>query len=637
MAETIPKLLKEIVAAHPELNAQLSKDATGVFRPTTYRDFYREVAAFAAGLASVGVKRGDRVGIISDNRKEWLIADLAILALGASDVPRGCDSMEREIAYILGFPECKVTIAENGKQVEKIYAGIESMPSLKTIIVIDPEFDPYPHAALFPRVKLLTFGDVLKDGAGALARQPELFERELALGKGEDLATIIFTSGTTGEPKGVMITHENYLAQLRVIPQRVPLKPGEVLLSVLPVWHSFERLVQYMVIAAGVTLAYSKPVGQIMLADLIAARPMWMTSVPRIWEAVQAGVYRNVKAKSAVARGLFHFFVAVGAAHAVLIQMLEGRRPEFRKRSHSLDVALAILPLILLTPLRLLGEVLVFKSIKERLGGRFIAAISGGGALPRSVDRFFQAVGVSLLEGYGLTETSPVLSVRPLAHPVPSTVGPPLPNTSIRIVDEEGRDLPPGKKGLVLAKGGQIMKGYYKREDLTRQMISDDGWLNTGDLGMVTWNGELRLVGRAKDTIVLLGGENVEPEPMEQKLRESPYIAEAVVLGQDEKYLAALIVPKLETLIAFAEENSIPFEDPQSLACVPEIDELLAGEIGELISAKNGFKSFERIFKFKVIPHEFEVGRELTSTLKVMRHVVNAMYKREIAELFERR
>ena len=637
MAETVPKLLKEIVAAHPELNVQLSKDATGVFRPTTYRDFYREVERFGAGLAAAGVARGDRVGIISDNRKEWLVADLAILGLGACDVPRGCDSMEREVAYILGFSECTVAIAENGKQVEKIYDGIESIPTLATIIVIDPEFDPHAHKTVFPKVGLLTFGDVMKSGADRLARQPDLFERELSLGKSEDLATIIFTSGTTGEPKGVMITHENFLAQLRVIPQRVPLKPGQVLLSVLPVWHSFERIVQYMVVAAGVTLAYSKPVGQIMLADFAAVRPMWMTSVPRIWEAVQEGVYRNVKAKSIVARGLFHFFVAIGGAHAILVQMIEGRMPEFRKRSHALDLALALLPLILLTPLRLLGEVLVFKSIKERLGGRFIAAISGGGALPRSVDRFFQAVGVSLLEGYGLTETSPVLNVRPLAHVVPSTVGPPLPNTLIRIVDEAGHDLPPGRKGLVLAKGGQIMKGYYKREDLTRQMISDDGWLNTGDLGRVTWKGELRLVGRAKDTIVLLGGENVEPEPMEQKLRESPYIAEAVVLGQDQKYLAALIVPKMDALIAFAEENSTPFEDPQSLASVPEIDELLDGEIGELISAKNGFRSFERIFKYKMIPREFEVGRELTPTLKVMRHVINELYKREIAELFDKR
>ncbi len=637
MAETVPKLLKEIVAAHPELNVQLSKDPTGVFRPTTYRDFYREMERFGAGLAAVGVKRGDRVGIISDNRKEWLIADLAILSLGASDVPRGCDSMQREVAYILGFSECKVAIAENEKQVEKIYEGIESMPSLSTIIVIDPEFDSLVHKPSFPKVELLTFGDVMKSGADLLARQPDLFERELSLGKSEELATIIFTSGTTGEPKGVMITHENFLAQLRVIPERVPLKPGQVLMTVLPVWHSFERLVQYMVLAAAVTLAYSKPVGQIMLADFAAARPMWMTSVPRIWEAVKDGVYRNVNSKSVVAQALFRFFVAIGGAHAVLMQMIEGRRPEFRKRSRALDIALAILPLIVLAPLRLLGEVLVFKSIKERLGGRFIAAISGGGALPRSVDRFFQAVGVTLLEGYGLTETSPVLNVRPLAHPVPSTVGPPLPNTYIRIVDDAGHDLPPGRMGVVLAKGGQIMKGYYKREDLTRQIISNDGWLNTGDLGMVTWQGELRLVGRAKDTIVLLGGENVEPEPMEQKLRESPYIAEAVVLGQDQKYLAALIVPKMEALIAFAEENSIPFEDPQSLAGVPEIDELLDSEIGELISAKNGFRSFERIFKYKIIPHEFEVGRELTPTLKVMRHVIDRLYRKEIGELFDKR
>lgn len=637
MAETVPKLFKEIVAAHPEVPAQLSKDAEGIFRPTSYRELYREVAQFAAGLAAAGVSRGDRVGFICDNRKEWLIADLAILSLGACDVPRGCDSTDQEISFILGFSGCKLAIAENGKQLEKIYASIASIPTLAAVIVIDPEFDPHPIAASFPRITLLTFGEVRSRGKERLAAEPDLIEREMALGKGDDLATIIFTSGTTGEPKGVMISHENFLAQLRVIPQVIPLKPADVFLTVLPVWHSFERLVQYMVIAAAVTLAYSKPIGQIMLADFAAVRPMWMTSVPRIWEAVMDGVYRNVKTKSGVAQGLFHLFVAVGAAHAVLRQMIEGRRPEFRRRSRFIDIAAAVIPFALLSVLRALGELLVFKAIKERLGGRFIAAISGGGALPSLVDHFFQAVGVTLLEGYGLTETSPVLSVRPLAHPVPTTVGPPLPNAFFRIVDEEGHDLPPGRKGLVLAKGGQVMKGYYKREDLTRAVISPDGWLNTGDLGMLTHKGELRIVGRAKDTIVLLGGENVEPEPMEQKLRESPYIAEAVVLGQDQKYLAALIVPKLDSLIAFAEENSIPFLDPQDLAAVPEVDELIAGEIGELVSAKNGFKSFERIFKFKLLSREFEVGRELTPTLKVMRHVVNELYKKEIARLFESR
>ncbi len=632
MTDTIPKLLKESVSRFGDLTVQLAKDESGVFQPTTYRQLYEEVAAFAVGLRSVGVRRGDHVGLISDNRKEWLIADLAIIGLGAADVPRGCDSMEHEIKYILGFSDCRIAIAENDKQVEKIYSGIDSLPVLSTIIVLDPDFDPVKRKASYPKVKLLHFRSVLERGKGDL----QAFEREIALGKPDDLVTIIFTSGTTGEPKGVMLTNENFLCQIRVIPQVIVVHPGDIWLAVLPVWHCFERIIQYVVVGTGSCVAYSKPVSQTMLADFAAVRPMWMCSVPRIWEAVQQGVYRNVNAKGVVAQALFHFFVAVGGLHATLLQMARGLVPRFKPRSRLLDAALAAVPLALATPLKLLGHALVFKAITKRLGGRFVAAISGGGALPSAVDRFFQAAGVVLLEGYGLTESAPVLSVRVHTRPVPGTVGPALPGTLIKLVDEEGRELPPGRKGLIMAKGNQVMRGYYKRDDLTRGVLSEDGWLNTGDLGMMTRDGELKIMGRAKDTIVLLGGENIEPAPMEEKLRESQYIAQAVVLGQDQKYLAALIVPNMENLLAYAKEHAITDLEAERLVSLPEITRLIGCEVNELISAKNGFKSFEQLYRFKLLHREFAVRRELSHKQEVMRFAINDLYKKEISELFAR-
>jgi len=335
-----------------------------------------------------------------------------------------------------------------------------------------------------------------------------------------------------------------------------------------------------------------------------------------------------------VAQTLFGFFVAVGGAHTTLKNMLRGLMPQFRRRVRVIDTVVAIIPFLLLTPLRLLGNVLVFKSIKEKLGGRFVAAVSGGGALPPAVDRFFAAAGILLLEGYGLTETAPVLAIRPKRRPVPSTVGPPLPGTMFRILDEEGNELPYGKKGVLHVKGAQVMPGYYKNEQMTAQILTEDGWLDTGDLAMLTRKGELRLVGRAKDTIVLLGGENVEPLPMEYKLKESAYIKEAVVLGQDKKYLVALIVPDRDQLEAYAKQNGIPYIDVRNLVTLPEIYELLDSEVNQLISAKNGFKTFERIFRFKLIDHDFEINRELSPKQEVKRHVLDELYKKEITSLF---
>ena len=463
----------------------------------------------------------------------------------------------------------------------------------------------------------------------------ESIEAEIKQGTIDDLATIIFTSGTTGEPKGVMLSHKNFLHEATRAPEALSNNPGEIWLTVLPVWHSFERVVQYIALNKASALAYSKPVGKIMLADCQKIRPIWMTSVPRIWEALRAGVYRNAAAGSPAKKALFTFFVSTALIHEKMKNLLLGRTPQFRRHFRPFDILISILPFLLLSPLRGLGNMLVFKKIKHMLGGRLRAGISGGGALPAAVDRFFSAAGVAIIEGYGLTEAAPVLAVRHTRHPVPETIGPPFPGMEVVIRDPvTQKELPPGKKGVLYARGDQIMLGYYKKPEETAKIIDSEGWLNSGDIGLKTWKGEIKLTGRAKDTIVLLGGENVEPVPIEAKIRDSEYIDHAVVLGQDQKYLAALVVPNFERLEAYARENAVPYLDIESLVKLPEIRELIQTEITERVNRKTGFRWFEMILRSAVLSKPFESGVELSGKQDYKRHVIAEMYQKEIAAMF---
>ena len=630
MPATLPKRMQHIAENHPDAIVQYSKDSSGAFQPTSFVDFIEEFKAFAAGLSTLGIGRGDHVGLISENRREWLISDMGILSLGAADVPRGCDSTADEISYILSFADCKVVILENEAQLAKVTAHKKEQGQLKHIILMDAGEKP----AAWMGVKLHTFADIMDTGRREYAKNPKPVDESIAAGERDDVATLIFTSGTTGVPKGVVLTHGNFLHQVENVPKLLHTGPEDIWLCVLPVWHSFERIMQYVATGWGSALAYSKPVGKIMLGDMQQIRPTWMASVPRIWEAVQAGIYRNVNREGGAKKILFHFFVSAAGAWTGFRDRLFGLLPQFRKRSRIVDILIATIPFLLLYPFKALGDLLVFGKIKAKLGGRFVAGISGGGALPKSVDRFFSAAGILLLEGYGLTETAPVLGVRSQYHPVPGTIGPVFPGTIVEIRSEEGQVLAPSNKGIVFAKGPQVMRGYYKQPELTAAIISPDGWINTGDLGMLTWNNELAIMGRVKDTIVLRGGENVEPLPIEQKMQESLYIAQCMLLGQDQKFLAALIVPEFEALQEYASENNLGFMDKEDLMTLPEIEELINGEIQERVSAKNGFKSFERVNRFKLLSKPFEVGDELSQKQEIKRHVIAEKYEDLIAKIF---
>ena len=633
MYKTIPQIFAEVVTQYPAYTVQMSKDKNGVFQSISYSDLYSEVNSLAASLMNHGVKRGDLVGLISDNRREWLASDLAILSLGAADVPRGRDAMPYEVSFILSVTEASFCFVENAVQLRKILNISENLPALQHLIVMDREFTHQQRddTASATKIEILCYQDLVDEGRvllddHAIAKK---VESERAKGDSDEIATIIFTSGTTGDPKGVMLTHANFAYQLEAVPKLIErFAPGQRWLSVLPVWHSFERILQYVIIGNASTVAYSKPLGSILLADLALVNPHWMGSVPRIWEAVKAGVFASMKNKSPVAKGLFSFFIKVASMYSRSRDLVLGEVATFKKRSRILDVLTGLLPMVLLYPLYKAGDHLVFSKVKQKLGKNFIAGVSGGGSLSAGV----ASIGVKLLDGYGLTESAPVVAVRPLLHGVKRTVSP-LDGTEVRIVNEQNQEAKPGEKGIVMVRGPQVMKGYYKRPDLTRLVLDENGWLNTGDLGIWTHRGEFALNGRAKDTIVLAGGENLEPVPIEAKLCESEFIEQAIVLGQDKKYLAALIVLNKQRIEEYLKEKEIPYL-ADKLYQMQEVRSLIEQTIGDIINSKHGFKSFEHIARFRLVSKNFEVGKELSAKQELKRFEINRLYQREIDELF---
>lgn len=640
MEQTLPKMLKKVAEDFPQTIAQMSRTKTGDFIPTNYHDLYQGALDFAGGLLEHGVSRGERIGLISDNRREWEQADMGLLALGCVDTPRGCDATENDLSYILSFAECRIVIAENGTQVKKILNIKEKIPSLQAIIAFDAVDESEIERSQTLNVRFYQFADVVKNGHEWRKRNPEAVEKELEKGQKDDLATIIFTSGTTGTPKGVMLTHGNFLAQLDEIPERIFLNPGERALCVLPVWHVFQREVEYVIIIQAATLCYSRPIASIMLADFQKLNPYLLPAVPRVWEAIYDGIWRKMRTAGGLTLTLFTFFVNEALLWSRIDCRLRRKSARFAPDHPELYWPLLVLPWMLLYPVKLLGNVLVFRKIKSVVGKNFRAGIAGGGAFPEYIDTFFWAVGIKVVEGYGLTETSPIVSVRPIADPVMRTVGTPIRGVEVRVVDDDGVPLGKCKKGSLQVRGPTVMRGYYKREDLTAKVISKDGWLDTGDLAILTVDNEIQLRGRKKDTIVLMGGENIEPVPIQDKLNTSLYIETSVVFGtnekgEDQRFLVALILPAKTELEAWAKNNGIAFDSFESLVTHEAVHKLIASEVNELVSAKTGFKPFEKVNRFALITKPFEVGVELSAKQEMMRHKIAELYKDKIAELYK--
>jgi long-chain acyl-CoA synthetase len=605
----------------------------GSFQSLSYGDWLERSLSLATALIELGVQSRDHVAILSDNRLEWILADAAVQFCGAADVPRAADITESEITYILNHADVEVAFVENERVLAKLDNVRDSLPKLRHLILMSPHDDG---GNLPKNVHVLRDLEIRGEEL-RLAGDRRVEERVRGI-LPEDLFTIIYTSGTTGTPKGVQLTHAAMASQIRNLP--FVLTPDDRALSILPIWHSYERVFEVISIACGVHTYYTslRSLGE----DLQTVKPTIMVSAPRLWEGLYQRIISKVEKAPLLRRLLFR--AARFTAHEVRSakSFFSGCQIDLKGRGF---LASALMTLRYATgwalcflPSRLLDG-LVLSKLRAVVGGQFRGTISGGGALPPHVDAFFNDIGIPVLEGYGLTESCPVLAVRTWDRLVIGTVGPFFPETEIRIVDpgagtilypdSSRRDLGRGKRGEIHAKGPQIMKGYYKDPEGTSRVLKD-GWLATGDLGVVTFNDCLKIVGRCKETIVLLGGENVEPLPIESKLLESPLIDQCMVVGQDQKHLGLLVVP---SLAGFA-GNGVVAADIASLKALPSVHDMMRLEIRRLIGEVNGFKPFERIAAFEFLEKPFEVGDELTMTFKLRRHIISERYDGEIEGMF---
>ncbi|WP_347238836.1 AMP-binding protein [Cyanobium sp. FACHB-13342] len=586
----------------------------------SYRQLHRCIEQAAAAFAGLGVAAGDVVALFAENSPRWLQADQGLMRAGGADAVRGSAAPVEELRYILDDSGAVGLVVESAALLAKLALDAERSARLRFVVVLEGELGDGP-----PPVPCLSWGDLLERGAAALASGTPV---PPPLGDGARLATILYTSGTTGQPKGVPLSHANLLHQLRHLGVAVAPRAGDRVVSVLPIWHSYERSAEYFLLACGCRQTYTTL--KQLRADLQRVRPHYLISVPRLWEALLSGFDDALAAMPA-------------SRQRVLRAALANSRAYGQRRRQALDLTLtpealparlvAAAQALLRWPLHRLAAALLWPKLRQQLvGGRLRTAISGGGALALHVDGFFEAIGVELLVGYGLTETSPVLTCRRSWSNRRGSAGQPLPATSLRIVDPDtGALLAIGERGRVLARGPQVMAGYWRKPEATAAVLDGEGWFDTGDLGQLLPDGSLVLTGRAKDTIVLSSGENIEPGPLEEALVASPLIEQVMLVGQDRKQLGALLVPKSEALAAFAVAAGLaPEWDPADGALL----RALTRECNRLLAARPGSRPEERLAGVALVePFSLDNGL-LTQTLKQRRDRIAARDGEAIAAIY---
>ncbi|MGP1387969.1 MAG: AMP-dependent synthetase/ligase [Thainema sp.] len=597
----------------------------------SYAELSQAIQQFAAALQALGIQANDHISLFSENCPRWMVADQGIMTAGAADAVRGALADRDELLYIYSHSDSVALVVQDKATLDKLQPQLTELSPQFVVLLTDEAVEPDTP------FKLLNFTQFMELGANQSVK--------LAPRQPSDLATLMYTSGTSGQPKGVMLTHGNLLSQVFGASEVVQPNKSDRILSILPIWHSYERSFEYFTLSWGITQIYTNI--RHVKKDLQTFKPRYMVGVPRLWESIYEGVQKQFREQPAKKQKLIHFFLNASQ------QYIEARRTANNVNLNRLHPSqtermMAGLKASFLGIVHGLGDKMVYQKVRNATGGNIDFLVSGGGSLAEHLEDFFEIINVTILGGYGLTETSPITNVRRPWRNLRSADGQPLPNTEILIVDPETRKpVPNEQQGLVLIRGPQVMKGYYKNPEATQKVLDPDGWFDSGDLGWVTDQQDLIITGRAKDTIVLTNGENIEPQPIENACARSAYIDQIMLVGQDQRSLGALVVPNLEALQQWAHQQNLHVNLPEQPASdapagmqVIELDskpvrDLIRQELTHQVKNRPGYRPDDRIGPFCLLAEPFSIENGmLTRTLKVRRQVVNERYRGMIDGMF---
>ena len=596
--KTIPELyefLTEDYGKKTNKNVMYRK-VDNIYQGISYGQFKDQTDNFAFGLAALGIVKDDKVAIISENRPEWIYSDMAILGLGAIDVPIYPSLTAESIEFILNNSESKGVIVSTKFQLNKILKIKHNLRYLKFVIVLNEKDITREEKFLY------TFSEVQDLGKTLKAADPHNFKQKMKAVKETDLCTIIYTSGTTGEPKGVMLTHKNIISNVRSALEAYPIGETDIFLSFLPLCHIFERMAGYYTgFSSGGQIYFAESI-ETVAQNMLEAHPTILTSVPRLFERIYSKIIKNVESQPAKKQKIFYWAIEVGKEYAKAKK--EGRIP------------------ITLSVKQKVADKLVFKKLREKTGGKLRFFISGGAALSRHLGEFFEAAGLIIIEGYGLTESSPVITANKVDDYKFGTVGKPFPGVEVKIASD----------GEILARGPNIMQGYYKNKKETDEVLRD-GWLHTGDIGVFDADGFLMITDRKKHLFKTSTGKYIAPTPIENLFLSSKYIDQFVLIGDRRMFLSALIVPDFEAIREYADSHKIKYDNVEELMSMKEIYELIDKDMSQF---QKKLANFERIRKFKLLskPFSIETG-EITPSMKVKRKFVEDEYSNLIEEMYK--
>lgn len=590
MVETLNQLFLNTIKSYPKDDLLLSKKE-GKYVPISTEEFADRVKCFSLGLRDLGLEAGDKLIILSENRPEWVISDVANLCLGGITVPIYTSLIPEQIKYIIDDSDAKIVVVSDQGQWQKIEAIKSELTKVTSYISYLSEASE----------GVLTFDQVLERGRKMDKQNPGLFEKMALEVKPDAIASIIYTSGTTGPPKGVMLTHNNIFSNVKTCSSILPFKDTDTVLSFLPLSHILERMAMFAYLYNGMSVGFAESIDTLG-ENLLEVRPYIMVNVPRVLEKIYEKVIDNVQASSSLKRKIFFWAVKVGRKY--------GRKKILNQPIPKL-----------LQFKRNLANKLVFSKVYAKTGGRVRFFLCGGAPLSKDIAEFFYAIGLTIIEGYGLTETSPVITVNTFENLKFGTVGKPIPGVDVRI-DEDGE---------ILTKGPHVMNGYYKKEAVSREAF-EGGWFHTGDIGHFDEEGFLVITDRKKDIIVTSGGKNVAPQPIEGILNLNPYISNALVIGDSRKFISALVVPNFEKLEEYAKQNNISFEDHCDLVKNEEIVRFIQEQVDRSVP---NLASYEKVKKIALLDKEFEIEKgEITPTLKVKRNIVEEKYRGVIDAMY---